>query len=240
MTTVVQRADNPALAVQMATGAIPPGYVRLTCGDPQFADVVLLGPEPYTVTGGLGGWEVIGRPRDVGMTIWDGVDPYGLSLSLMFDGWREGIKQERTIRALMRVARGDRESPPGVLRVEGIPIPAQLWVIEGIEFGDPIRAPHGYRWRQALTLNLREYIPPTYLRRRKSPQSSSTKTIIVQAKHGDTPAKIAKRRRLKSWTVIRDLNRKTIKTANQALKPGQKVRVPSTKQAARTGGKDRK
>lgn len=240
MTTIIQANDPAALAARLG-GALPRGYVRLSCGDPALSLVALLGAEAPSLSGGFGGWEVIGRPRAVGMTIWDGVEPYQLTLSLMLDGYATGRSQESSLRALSRVARGDDESPPGVLGVEGIPLPAERWVIEGIDFGDPIsRVEDGARIRQALTLTLREYVPPSYLTRRGSPSASSSKVVIVRAQKGDTPAKIAKRRRLKSWTVLRDLNRSIVTKANQKLKTGTKLRVPSSKAAARSGGKDRR
>jgi hypothetical protein len=69
---------------------------------------------------------------------------------------------------------------------------------------------------------------------------TSSKTVIVKATTGDTPAKIAKRRKLKSWTVLRDLNRGVVTKANQTLKRGTLIRVPATKKAAKSGGKDKK
>jgi hypothetical protein len=216
------------------------GWVTLTCGDPALAITVRLGEDSPRLTGGLGGWTTVGRPRDVGMTVWEGVEPYQLALSLMFDGYAAQRSQERALRALSRVARGDRESSPGVLHIDGIPLPADDWVIESIEFGDAITRDGGDRLRQPLSLTLREYVPPQYLRRRKSPSSSSSKTVVVRSIKGDTPAKIAKRRKVKSWTVIRDLNRKLVKKANQSLKPGTKIRVPAAKKTAKSGGKDKR
>lgn len=219
----------------------PPGYVRLTCGDPALSLVVLLGPEAPKLTAGVGGWEVVSRPRDVGMTLWNGVEPYQLTLPLMLDGWADRRSQETPLRRLLRVGRGDDESPPGILRVGGLPLPASRWVIESIDFGDPIaRVSDGARYRQPLTLTLREYVPPKYLKRRKSPYASSPKSIIVKANKGDTFAKIAKRRGIKSWTVLRDLNRKLTPKANATIKHGTAVRIPSTKAAARGGGKDKR
>src|SRR5262245_48125994 len=194
MTGIVTTASNAAAVnAQLAGGAIPTGYVRLTCGDPAIAVVALLGEDAPRITGGVGGWSVIDRPRMVGMTVWEGVEPYQLALSLMFDGWTQQASQETDIRKLQRVGRGDSESPPGVLIVEGIPLPARRWVIESIDYGDPILALDGSRYRQPLTLTLRQYVPPQFLRRRRSAYASSTKTLIVRAAKGDTPAKIAKR-----------------------------------------------
>lgn len=241
MPAIVTATSTTDLPAALRGSDTPPGYVRLTCGDPALSVVVLLGSEAPKLTAGVGGWEVVGRPRDVGMTLWGGVEPYQLSLPLMFDGWADKRVQETPLRRLLRVARGDDESPPGILRVAGIPLPAARWVVEGIDFGEPIaRVKDGARYRQPVTLTLREYVPPSYLKRRKSPFATSPKSLIVKANKGDTFAKIAKRRGIKSWTVLRDLNRKLTPKANAEIKKGTSVRVPATKAAARTGGKDRK
>lgn len=223
-------------------GELPSGYVRLRCGDPSFVLVALLGEESPTLSGGFGGWSVIARPRDVGMTIWDGVEPYQLTVSLMLDGFANRLSQEPALRGLQRVARGDRESPPGVVAIEGIPsLPAKEWVIEGIEFGDAIRRVHDmHRTRIAVDLTLREYVRPEYLTQRKATRRTSSKSVILIANKGDTAAKIAKRRKLKSWTVLRSLNRELIRKANQVIPAGTPVLVPATKLAASSGGKDRK
>jgi hypothetical protein len=138
-----------------ATGSLPSGYVRLTCGDPSFVLVALLGEEAPQLTAGVGGWTVVSRPREVGMTVWEGVEPHQLTLPLMLDG-DHTYSQEPALRGLLRVSRGDRESPPGVVSLEGLPsLPADDWVIESIEYGDPIRRVSDmHRVRQAITLTL--------------------------------------------------------------------------------------
>jgi hypothetical protein len=256
--TIVTTANKASGLNPAVTGAaIPPGHVRLRCGDPAFALLALLGPDAPRISGGIGGWSVVERPHAVGMTLWGGVEPYQLELSLMLDGWAARQSQDAAVQGLLKVARGDNDSPPGVLAVEGIVIPASLWVIENIDFGDPIlatggesvvsswarqgprhAATPGARLRQPLALTLREYVPPTVLRRKRSAYGSSTKYVVVRAIRGDTPAKLAKRRRLKSWTVIRDANRALKLKANTKLKVGQKLRVPATKPQARHGGRD--
>jgi hypothetical protein len=213
-----------------ATGGFvpPPGYVRLSCDDPTFELVVLLGAEMPTLGAGVGGWEVTPRPRQLGMTTWEGVEPFTLSLPLMFDGYAAHRSQESALRRLVRVARGDDESRPGILTIDGLVLPASEWVVEGIEWGDPIRSRRTMdRTRQALTLQLREYVPPKYLqRRRKALQGAKGKTHIVIVKKGDTPASIARRARCK-WTDIRELNASVVHKANQNLRDGSKLRVPT-------------
>jgi hypothetical protein len=212
----------------MATGRkhVPHGHVRLVCDDPHANLVLLLGPEAPQLGAGVGGWEVTNRPRQVGMTTWAGVEPFQLTLGVMLDGLAVRRNVERTLRKLVTVARGDEESPPGVLELYGIAVPADEWVIEGMEFGDPILSGYGNRLRQPLTLTLREYVPPSYLRlRRHALQGARRKTKVVTSRRGDTPAKVARRNHCK-WTDLRKLNPKLVKKANQHLHTGTKLRVP--------------
>jgi hypothetical protein len=204
-----------------------PGYVRVVCDDPQLSLVVLLGPEPVRLTAGVGGWEVTPRPRQVAMTTWAGVEPLQVELGLMFDGWATGKSQETSLRRLLAVARGDDESPPGVISVEGVLLPADDWVIEDVSWGDPIlSATTLERVRQPVTLTLREYVPPQYLQmRRKAIEGSKGKTRVVTVRKGDTPTTIARRQHC-TWFALRALNASVISKANQKLKHGTKLRAP--------------
>jgi hypothetical protein len=207
---------------------VRPGYVRLRCDDPPLDAVVLLGPEAVRVTAGFGGWEVTARPRMVGMTTWEGSEPIQVALSLMFDGFARRKSQETVLGNLFAVARGDAESAPGLLTVQGVMLPpVARWIIESIDYGDPILDPRRMvRLRQPLTLTLREYVPPTYLSiRRRALQGTKGKTRVVTLRKGDTPAKVAARAGCK-WTEVRELNPTLVKKANQALKAGTKLRVP--------------
>jgi hypothetical protein len=209
-------------------GVVPSGYVRLACDDPALNLIVLLGEQPPRITGGVGGWDVTGRPRQVGMTTWQGVEPFELELALLFDGFTIDRSQESSLRRLMRVARGDDESPPGIVTLDGLPLlPADEWVIASLDYGEAIlRTSDMRRLRQPVTITLREYVPPEYKQlRRRALQGSKGKTKIVTCKRGDTPAKVARRVHCK-WTQIRDLNRANVRKANQALKQGTKLRVP--------------
>jgi LysM domain len=227
MPAIVTPAVDPGGFAALVSTRVPPGCVRLTCDDPPFDETLLMGEEPPAYTGGFGGWEITPRPRQIGMTTWQGTEPLTLTLSLMLDGLRARQTQEPVLRKLYAVARGDDDSPPGVLRIAGIPLIADRWVIDELELGDAILHPNGgARIRQALTLTLREYVPPTYLRRYLQPSSkrkSKAKTITV--KRGDTPTTIARRARC-TWTDLRELNPGVVTKANQKLKPGSKLRVP--------------
>lgn len=212
----------------MATVHPPrPGWVRLQCDDPPLDLTVLLGEGSPRLSNGVGGWEVTARPRQVGMTTWAGVEPFQLELPLMFDGWRAGTGQERRLRRLVRVARGDDESPPGVISIDGLILPADEWIIENIDYDEALRSPDSMkRLRQPLTLTLREFVPPKYLQlRKKALQGAKGKTRIIHARTGDTPAKIARRERC-TWKDVRELNAGIVRKANQTIPKGTKVRVP--------------
>ena len=129
------------------------------------------------------------------MTIWAGGEPYTLQLPLMLDDYPERGSVERAMRVLNRLVKGDDDSPPGVVELGGIPLPVDEWVIDGIDYGDPIRAVDDLRLlRQPVTLTLREYVPPEYMQlRRRSLVKPRRKTKVVTVKKGDTPAKIARR-----------------------------------------------
>lgn len=216
-------------------GPIPSGYVRIACTDPSFVVLAMLGEEPPTLSGGVGGWDLVGRPRDVAMTVWTGIEPYALSVAVMLDGFADRRSQEPALRSLLRVARGDRESPPGIVTIEGIPsLPAREWVIESLDYADPIRRVSDFhRTRQPVTIAFREYVRPDYLSRPKTPSKTSSKSTIIIAVAGDTAAKIAKRRKLKSWTILRRLNSDVIRKANQRIPTGTPILVPVTKLGAK-------
>lgn len=235
---VVARAKSAAAPVDVP---VPKHYVRLYCDDPPLDTLALLGAETPRYSGGFGGWEVVARPRQVGMTIWQGTEPLELELAIILDGFRKGrrasngtfanVSQESVLAKLYAVARGDDESPAGIVRVFGLPLAADKWVIDSLELGDAILASNGERVRQSLSLTLREYVPPQYVQlRRHALGGDKGKTTLVTVRKGDTPAKIARKRHCK-WTDIRRLNQNTAPPkqpwkANSELKDGTKVRVP--------------
>ena len=215
----------------------PPGYVHLTCPDPPLDITVRLGPEPVKYTSGFSGWSVIERPGQTSMTIWNGTEPYLLQVGLMFDGFATDRRVWPELNALYHVARGDGESPAGILTVDGIPLPQPEWVIESIEMGDPIRDAKMFATRHPAVLQLRQYVPPEFANLRKRALAPAKgKTKIVKAKKGVTPAKIAKRFHCK-WHELRGRNGLTLRKANQEIKAGTPIRVPVRQQhRQRQGG----
>ena len=228
---------------------IPAGYCRVSCQDPNLNLVGLLGPESPRLTGGFGGWDVVNRPRQVGMTVWNGVDPFKLEFQIVLDGGAAGAdisettntiyerpdvqpeSQEPVLRDLLDVARGNADHPgPGIVKVDGIPsLPATRWIISDLEFGtDAIRRVNDmHRTRVTVDFTLLEYMPPSYIP--IAPRAANKdlgKTVVIKVKSGDTPQRIARRRGCK-WTDLRRLNPGVVKKASQNLKDGIKLRVPA-------------
>ena len=118
---------------------LQPGTVQIYCADPPRGLIVLLGVDPVKLTGGGGGWEQVTRPHQTSMTLWQGSEPWGLQLPLMLDDYAERGGVERAMRVLSRLVKGDDDSEPGVVEIGGIPLPSDEWIIESIDYGDPIR-----------------------------------------------------------------------------------------------------
>lgn len=214
-------------------------HVRLVCSDPVVDRTLLLGPDPPAVTGGVGGWEIVERPRQTAMTIWQGNEPYQLDLSVMLDDLPGGRSVEPAIRDILHAGRGDEESEPSTWTILGLPsLPADEWVLNGAEPGDQvIRRDDASRVRQQYTLTFVEYMPPTYVQiRAKARQGAKAKTGTYAVRRGDTPASIAGKRRCK-WTDLRTLNPGVVKKANQNLKDGSRIRVPVLRAKRKKAGK---
>jgi hypothetical protein len=224
---------------------LPRGCVQIYCADPPRSVIALLGPDPIKQTGGGGGWETVARPHQTAMTIWGGGAPYAVALPLMLDDYHENGTVEDAVALINRLARGDDDSEPGVVEIGGVQLPADRWVIDSVDWGDPIRADDDLRTlRQPVTLALLEHVPPSYLQPgRRARDNPKRKTRVVVVKKGDTPAKIARRCKCK-WTDLRTLNKGIVKTANQKeaakgdkFKAGMKLRAPVAQPAKKHAGK---
>lgn len=228
-------------------GRVAGPAIRIRCRLPRTDVSVMLGDGPVKIAGGVGGWDLVERPRQVSMTQWKGVEPWQVSIPIQFEGWLptarvwgqpDGVDMNDDIYELLTCARGDDEHPPGIVSVAGVVLPATRWVIENLEFGDDviIRPSDKATLRQSATLTLREYVPPEFLRVSKrglEAAKARTKIYVVRAtaskhdpkKRGESPAAIAKKLRCK-WTDLRQLNPSVVKKASQHLKIGTKLRVP--------------
>lgn len=225
--------------IAFAKSPVPKGWIRIWSTDP---DMDILGPlteDSPRWTTGWGGWEIVPRPRQVAMTQWNGIEPMALQFGMWIDrGLQEGplaFNQRRSIEQMMdkllRVARGDGDSPPGIVYVQGIPrVAGRRFFIEEMDF-DPegaIRRTYDmYLVRQKVNFTLRTYRPPTMKRIQKNALKKDLgKIVTIKVKKDDTPARIARRRGCK-WTDLRTLNPGVVHKASQNLKNGIKIRVPA-------------
>jgi hypothetical protein len=223
---------QPQTSVVNSIDVPPPGWVRMKSSAPTLNIVGPLGPEAPHISGGFGGYEIVSRPRQVGMTIWNGTEPYQLTFSMFLEGFKEGKSVEEDIGAVMRCAHGT-DGEPGTVQVFGIPrLPATDWVIEGLDFDQDttIRNMRMERIRQKMTWTLREEVNPVYLPlRAEALMGKKPAYTTVKVRHNDTPAKLAKKYKLSSWFILRQLNPGVITKAEQKLKDGSKIRVPFDK-----------
>lgn len=203
-----------------------------------------LGNGAPAISGG-GGWSVVSREKQVGMTEWTGYEPYTMDIPIVFDGFVEDKSVEGSISSLywfMRAPVGPRHEP-AVLTVSGpIPLTSLRWVINNITpsttADDEIRNDHGLRVRFTATVTLLEHVPGDVLvAHKKSPakkhkassgrkgNTTRTKTYIV--KRGDTLGTIAAHllHSASKWHSIAKLN--GIRDPN-SVKVGQKLKIPSS------------
>jgi hypothetical protein len=203
-----------------------------------------LGNGAPAISGG-GGWSVVSREKQVGMTEWTGYDPYTMDIPIVFDGFVDDTSVEANINSLywlMRTPVGSRHEP-AVLTISGpVPHTNLRWVINNIApsttADDEIRNDQGQRVRFTAVVTLIEHVPGNVLvSHKKSPAkhhkaskgrkgtTSSTRTYIVR--RGDTLGSIAARLLHSSskWHDIAKAN--GIRDPN-SIKVGQKLKIPAS------------
>jgi hypothetical protein len=125
---------------------------------------VLRGPDPPKMTGGAGGWQIINRPRRVGITQWTGFEPYQMEVPVFFDGWHAQESVEDDIRRLNQMQLGSDYQPPPTVSIDGaLPVVGATWVISTIDWGDIVywkQMPTGdfVRLRQDAIVHLLQYV----------------------------------------------------------------------------------
>lgn len=124
-----------------------------------------------TVSGGVGGWSEIPRPRRTTALEWTGTPSRTQVLPVLLDGLEAGgIGVDRSVEPQVRkieawstpnAATGD-EPPP--LQLAGPVRTAGLWVLQDIGWGAVYRNARGDRVQAFLTLTLMEFVTPQLLR----------------------------------------------------------------------------
>ena len=189
--------------------------------------VVLRGSEPPRMTGGGGGWQIVQRPRRLGLTQWQGREPYQMDVPVLFDGWADGDDVEADIARLNQMQMGKNSDPPPTLQIDGaVPVKGIRWVIAGIEWGTNVIWVSGVngrpvRQRQDAVVKLLQYVKDDRLV--ISNKSTAPRRHIY--KKGETLRGLAQKyyKDASKWKKIADANK--IRDPRN-IKPGTSLRIP--------------
>jgi LysM repeat protein len=127
---------------------------------------ILKGETAPKLTDGFGGWDITARPKQVGLTTWAGVNPFKISIPVVFEGWGDDTGQETRIHKLERMAMPVGSGEPAVVTLTGSGLPTRgvtQWVIESLDWGDNVIwdfADDGsmVRMRQDCVINMIQYV----------------------------------------------------------------------------------
>ena len=198
--------------------------ITSTAGDVEFTAFFADGSP--LVTDGYGGWNVVQRPREIGIVEWVGRNPMQIEIPFMIDHWMDddddgpGIKTETMIKKLESLCGiGGHQMPPicvvdgaGVIPHDDTNAPGlHLWVVENVAWdrGMELRSgSSGRRMRCGGTITIRQYLTASDILSRLGPKSKARKPEIYIVKSGDTLAKIAalKYDDPNKWKRIADAN----------------------------------
>lgn len=176
-----------------------PDHIELRAqGRPSARFLARLGDGSATPSGGVGGWEVVNRPRRRPLTNWRGTpEPLRLSVPVLIDGWpNQSVEDECQTLLVMGGLTGDDRQPPLLTLLGDIPYnvdrrPNLRWVIEALEWGAYLRRPgDDARVRQAVTIGLMVPEEDDRLQRMKS-RSGGDHSHTVTAPKGSTYEKVA-------------------------------------------------
>lgn len=117
------------------------------------------------LTGGVGNWDILDRPRRRQAVEWTGTSNFTYALTLLLDGMevRPGhdVSVEAQCRALQQWASKPTQltDEPCVVQLRGpLQTPDSLrWVITGLDWGAKIRNKHGHRIQQYVTVTFLEH-----------------------------------------------------------------------------------
>lgn len=220
----------------------PSGRVTLRSAAPPLVVTAWLAG-PATVAAGYASWEVLDRPRRVGLPVFQGHAPYAMTLPLLLDGFIAQTTVEAEIARLERMARlVPGAGRPPVVRAAG-PLPRGAmtdWVVSALEWGDGvIRSPEdGRRLRQDVTVTLIQFVEADVvverspaLRARARAAASRTGRpapdpvrVVRQGERSLTQIAARELGAASRWREIARLN--GIRDP-KAIRPGQPLRMPA-------------
>jgi len=194
------------------------------------------------VVEGYAGWQVVNRPKAIGLVEWQGRNPMAIEIPFLIDYWRSGLDNPG-IHGEAQVARLEKlcgvgkhwEAPP-VCKVDGDGViphdytldPGTRWVIENVTWDRSLELRHYYtgrRLRCGGTIQIRQYVLPTaILRTIKSKDRAYTPKVYI-VKKGDTLSKIARwfYHDPHKWKVIADANHLRDR---RTLRVGKRLKIP--------------
>jgi len=195
------------------------------------------------VTDGYGGWEVVARPREIGILQWKGRNPIQIEIPFMIDHWMDSADNEPGIATEAMILRlenlcglGGHAQPPictvdgnGVIPHDETNAPgAHLWVVENVSWdrGMDFRSgDSGRRVRAGGTITIRKYLTAQDILARLGPRSRARSPEKYIVKKGDTLSKIAalKYKDPNKWKRIADAN--GIRDS-RSLAVGQHIIIP--------------
>lgn len=213
----------------------PKNFVRFSAaGIPDVS--VLKDGTASTIQGGFGGWEVVSRARQRGLTQWNGVDPKRMDVPILFDGLRAEVNQEPDVTRLLKMATPAPHEPPVVhLEGKGYPAIVDSWVIEDITWGTNVmwgtdKGGHDVLLRQDAVVHLLQHVAgdrAAFSRAGpRNPRPTWPKHYTVRK--GDTLSKIASKYygNSKKWKQIANAN--NIRDPKN-LKVGRVLTIPKPK-----------
>lgn len=204
-----------------------------------------LGDGPAIVTEGYAGWQIVQRPKEVGLTVWQGRNPIAIEIPFMLDFlplWettfkdKPGKKCENQVTNLERLCGIGGHARPSICFVDGgglIPhdytiYKGNRWVIEQLTWDKQMEVrskTYGRRLRCGGVITIRQYLTPSEILQRIGPKDRAVKPRHYRVKTGDTLEKIA------AWAYLDANQWKKIANANhmrdpRSLKAGDKIRIP--------------
>jgi len=187
-----------------------------------------------TIQSGYGGWTVVDRARQRGLSVWDGVEPKRLAVPILFDGFEDDNDQQDSLKLLLQMASPDPDEPPVVsLSGKGFPDIVDNWVIESISFGSNTiwgtnKAGKDILLRQDAIVNLMQHVAADRVAFSKAKPAQPGGRVWPKhwmVKKGDTIQKIAAKfyGSSKKWHLIASAN--GIRDPKH-LKIGQVLTIP--------------
>lgn len=195
----------------------------------------LLGETPARITDGVGGWEVVERPRRAALTHYKGRSPFQMQINLMFDGWLNEESQELKLKKLTWMGLPPKKGKdPDPVRLYGaLPFPSGGdWIINDLDYGNNViwaaveQDKPPVRLRQDVTVTLLEHISADRVELLRSNIGlKPAHPAVYTVKKGDTLKSLAAKfyGDYKLWHKIAKAN--NIRDPSK-VKVGQVLRIP--------------